>query len=157
MTYEICNYLDKETSAEVIQKADQLEEARWVKRNQLTPGRQVDNSTCSYDFCGHSQMPSDLVGFLKSIAPAFNNYRLAEIAINRYNVGDHIGKHRDFDYYRKNVVISLQDSNNGVYINETDEFIKDSAGQGVCIEGIGPIHSVSPVDQKRYSLIYLYE
>jgi hypothetical protein len=156
MTYVISKYLDKVTALRAKQYAETLEEARWVRRSQLTPPRQVENSSCAYDFCGHSQMPKHMIEFLKSIAPNFEEHRLAEIAINRYNVGDYLGKHRDVDHYRKNLVISLQDSNDGVMI-EDNEFIKDSVGQGICIDGIGPVHSVAPVNNKRYSLVYLYE
>lgn len=157
MTYVISKYLDNKTAAKAREYAESLEEPRWVKRKTLTPPRQVDGSSCSYDFCGHSQMPKHIVEFLKSIAPHFDNHRLAEIALNRYNIGDYLGKHRDFDYYRKNLVIALQDGNDGLTINDNDEFIKDSLGEGVCIDGIGPVHSVAPVNKKRYSLVYLYE
>ena len=157
MTYVISKYLDKDTADKVRGYAEDLEDPRWVRRSQLTPPRQVEDSSCAYDFCGHSQMPLHVVEFLKSIAPKFEEHRLAEVAINRYNVGDYLGKHRDFDYYRKNLVIALQDSDDGVTINEEDKFIKDSVGQGICIDGVGPVHSVSPVNNKRYSLVYLYE
>jgi len=157
MTYVISNYLDKLTAMRAKQYVENLEDVRWVRRSKLTPPRQVENSTCAYDFCGHSQMPKHMVEFLKSIAPHFSDHKLAEIAVNRYKVGDYLGKHRDFDYYRKNLVISLQDSEDGVLINESNEFIKNSIGQGICIDGIGPVHSVAPVNNQRYSLVYLYE
>jgi hypothetical protein len=157
MTYVISNYLDKDTAVKAREYAESLEEPRWVRRSKLTPPRQVDNSSCAYDFCGHSQMPEHIVKFLKSIAPYFEEHRLAEIAINRYNIGDYLGKHRDFDYYRKNLVISLQDGNDGVAIDDDNQFIQDSIGKGICIDGIGPVHSVAPVNNKRYSLVYLYE
>src|SRR5210317_936107 len=99
MTYVISKYLDKVTALRAKQYAETLEEARWVRRSQLTPPRQVENSSCAYDFCGHSQMPKHMIEFLKSIAPNFEEHRLAEIAINRYNVGDYLGKHRDVDHY----------------------------------------------------------
>jgi hypothetical protein len=157
MTYEISNYLDKDTAIKAREVAESLEDPRWIRRSQLTPPRQIEKSSCSYDFCGHRQMPTHVVDFLKSIAPHFDEHRLAEVAINRYNVGDYLGKHRDFDYYRKNLVIALQDSDDGVLIDEDNSFVKDSIGQGICINGIGPVHSVSPVNNKRYSLVYLYE
>ena len=157
MTYVISKYLDSDVASKVREHAENLEDPRWIRRSQLTPPRQVEGSTCAYDFCGHSQMPKHVIDFLKSIAPHFDDHRLAEIAINRYAIGDHLGKHRDFDYYRKNLVISLQDGEDGVYIDEDNKFVKDSIGQGICIEGIGPVHSVAPVNKKRYSLVYLYE
>ena len=157
MTYVISKYLDKETASKAKQYAETLEEPRWIRRSSMNPPRQIENSKCAYDFCGHSQMPKHVIEFYKSIAPHFDNHRLAEIAVNRYQIGDFLGKHRDVDHYRKNLVISLQDSDDGVLIDDENEFIKDSIGQGICIDGIGPVHSVAPVNNKRYSLVYLYE
>ena len=157
MTYVISKYLDKETASKAKQYAETLEEPRWIRRSSMNPPRQIENSECAYDFCGHSQMPKHVIEFYKSIAPHFDNHRLAEIAVNRYQIGDFLGKHRDVDHYRKNLVISLQDSDDGVLIDDENEFIKDSIGQGICIDGIGPVHSVAPVNNKRYSLVYLYE
>ena len=68
MTYVISNYLDKLTAMRAKQYVENLEDVRWVRRSKLTPPRQVENSTCAYDFCGHSQMPKHMVEFLKSIA-----------------------------------------------------------------------------------------
>jgi len=157
MTYVISKYLDKVTALRAKQHAESIEDIRWVRRSKLTPPRQIDNSSCAYDFCGHSQMPEHVVEFYKSIAPHFEDHKLAEVAVNRYNVGDYLGKHRDVDYYRKNLVIALQDSDDGVMIDDEQKLIKDSVGQGICIDGIGPVHSVAPVNKQRYSLVYLYE
>jgi len=78
MTYVISNYLDKDTAIKAREYAESLEEPRWIRRSKLTPPRQIDNSSCAYDFCGHSQMPEHVVEFLKSIAPHFEEHRLAD-------------------------------------------------------------------------------
>lgn len=134
-----------------------IEDLRWTVRNTLSPGRGIDGSTCRYKFCGHAQMPIEIKEFLKTISPKYDEFKLAEIAINKYDIGDYIGKHKDRHYYRKNLVISLQEKNDGIYIDDTDEFIEDKLGQCVMIEGIGPAHSVPPVKSQRFTLIYLYE
>ena len=157
MTYVISNYLDRHTAFAARSRAECLEDPRWAKRSRLTPPRQIEGSSCSYDFCGQRQMDKETLDFLTQIAPYFDEYKLAEIALNRYKIGDYLGKHRDFDYYRKNVVIALQDGEDGLTIDESEEFVKDKLGQGVCIDGIGPVHSVAPVKEIRYTLIYLYE
>jgi len=102
-------------------------------------------------------MPKELREYFKKIAPVYRDFFLSEIAINKYQPGDYIGPHRDRHDFRRNLVVSLQTSNDGLLIDETDQFIRDEAGQGVLIEGIGPIHSVPSTTQVRYSLIFLYE
>ena len=149
--------LDRDTAADIRTVVESLEPARWVNRSHLAYGRSVEGSTCCYDFCGHKQMPFSLRDELKSLAPKFDGFPLAEIAINRYKVGDFIGKHRDRDLYRLNLVISLQELGDGLLIDDENMFIEDVIGQGVLIKGVGPVHSVPPVKNQRYSLIYLYE
>ena len=141
----------------ILDQIQSLEEPRWIERTYLQPGRSVNSSTCKYDYCNFVQMPQRLQEFLKSIAPAYDSFFLSDIAINRYKPGDYIGSHRDRHDFRRNLVVSLQDSNDGLYLDEEDKFIIDKKGQGVLITGIGPVHSVPPVKDLRYSLIFLYE
>lgn len=151
------NVFDKTTVNELKLLAESIDNLRWTSRTTLTAGRSINGSSCQYKFCGHSQMPLDIKSKFKILAPKFENYKLAEIALNKYDIGDFLGKHKDRHYYRKNLVIALQESGDGLYINDTDEFIEDVAGQAVEFTGIGPAHSVPPVKNKRYVLIYLYE
>lgn len=151
------NIFDKETVNKIIEKIGEIEEPRWFKREQLAPGRGLPGSTCRYDYCNQIHMSKELVSFFKRLAPVYDNFYIGEVAINRYNVGDYIGPHRDRDIYRRNLVISLQEQGDGLYLDETDEFIEDKIGQGVLIDGIGPVHSVPEVKKERYSLIFLYE
>lgn len=151
------NAFDLATSAELRKIAEAIDPLRWKTRHGLSPGRGIDNATCRYNFCGHAQMDDTTKNMLKKLAPVFDDCKLAEIAINKYQVGDYLGKHKDRHYYRKNIVIALQASGDGLYIDDTGEFIEDKLGQGVIFEGIGPAHSVPPVKNERYVLIYLYE
>jgi len=153
----VFNIFDKKTANELKELAQSINELRWTTRTKLSSGRGIGGATCHYNFCGHAQMETSLKEKLKTLAPLFDNYKLAEIAINRYKVGDYLGKHKDRHFYRRNLVIALQEQGDGLYINDTDEFIEDVAGQGVLFNGIGPAHSVPPVANERYTLIYLYE
>lgn len=156
-TLEISKILDSNVALKVRSLVEEIEEPRWFHRDSMPPGRAIDGSTCKYDFCGHKQMSTTMKEFLKGIAPKFKDHRLAEIAINRYKKGSYLGKHKDRDYYRKNLVISLQEKGDGLYIDDDKMFIEDVMGQGVCINGIGPAHSVPEVNHLRYTLVYLYE
>jgi hypothetical protein len=148
--------MDEMLVDQVLDRVKKIEEPRWSLRKSLE-GRSIEGSTCHYWFCGNAQMTKDDVEFLKSIAPTFDNYWLKEIAVNKYNVGDFIGKHKDKHYYRKNMVIALQDLGDSLYFDDLNETIPDVKGQAVVLDGIGPAHSVPPVKNQRYSLIYLYE
>lgn len=128
----------------------------WKRRTSLGP-RSINGSDCAYDFMGLSQMPSDLKDYLVQIAPREEGYFLGEVCINRYNVGDYIGTHKDREYYRMNRVISLNANGDGLYIDDEDKFIEDAVGQAVTIKGVGPAHSVPPVKTKRHVFIVLYE
>lgn len=154
---ELINIFTDDMATQIKNHCADIESSRWVRRNELGPARAIGDATCGYDFCGHNQMPKVLKEKLFDIAPKFNGFTLGEVAINRYNIGDYVGKHRDRDLYRLNLVISLQESGDGLMIDDTDEFIEDKLGQGVLITGVGPTHSVPPVKNIRYSLVYLYE
>lgn len=154
---ELIKVLNEDTAIEIREHCSNLDNARWIHRSELKFPRAVGNSSCRYDFCGDSQMPNNLKDMLVAIAPKFDEFFLSEVGINRYQVGDFIGKHRDKDLYRMNVVVSLQENGDGLMIDDEHRFIEDRLGQGICIKGVGPVHSVPPVNQIRYTLIYLYE
>jgi hypothetical protein len=148
------------TEAEVdviINKIKEIEEPRWFTRKEFAPGRGMPGSECRYDYCNQIHMSKEIVAFLKEYAPVYNDFFLGEVAVNRYNEGDFIGPHKDRDMYRRNMVISLQENGDGLLLDESNEFIEDRLGQGVIIDGVGPVHSVPSVKQERYSLIFLYE
>jgi hypothetical protein len=153
----ISKILEKNTATSLFDLATQIEEPRWISRKNLSYGRGIEGADCNYDFCGHAQMSKENKDLLKSLAPKFDGFKLAEVAINRYRVGGYLGKHKDRHYYRRNLVIALQELKDGLYIDDNNEFIEDIAGQGVLFEGVGPAHSVPPVKNLRYTLIYLYE
>lgn len=154
---ELIDIFTESMANEIKDHCVDIESSRWVRRTELGPSRAIGNTSCGYDFCGHNQMPIFVKEKLFDIAPKFDGFELGEIAINRYNIGDYVGKHRDRDLYRLNLVISLQEAGDGLMIDDTDEFIEDKLGQGVLITGVGPAHSVPPVKSVRYSLVYLYE
>jgi len=154
---QICKIFDKDITYELLDLVQQIEDQRWANRNFLPAGRRIDNSTCDYYFCGHSQMERSLVETFKTLAPRFDDFELAEIAVNKYKVDNFLGKHKDRHRYRKNMVISLQENGDGIYIDNLNLFIEDKAGQAVVFDGIDTVHSVPPVKCLRYTLIYLYE
>jgi hypothetical protein len=152
----VSKILDESVAEEILEKVKNIESPRWIRRTELPSIRGLEGETCQYDFCGHAQMEKSLRIFLKDLAPKYDNFFLAEIAVNHYKVGDYIGRHKDRHLYRRNLVIALQEKGDGLLV-ENDEFISDKIGQGVLFEGVGPVHSVPPVKNDRYCLIYLYE
>jgi hypothetical protein len=80
---------------------------------------------------------------------------LVEIIVNKYEPGDYISTHKDYHDYIYNMVINIQDSEeDGIIIEDT--FYPDRMGRCVVFKYSGLNHSVPPVKNKRYVLIYLY-
>jgi len=154
---QVIEVYDSATVDSILDVVKSIEEPRWITREYLQPGRAVDNETCCYKYCNQVQMKKQDREYFRNLAPKFENYFLSEVAVNRYDRGDFIGLHRDRHEFRMNLVVSLQDSSDGLYVRDTDEFIEDKAGQGVQIIGTGPVHSVPTTNNERYSLIFLYE
>lgn len=154
---QVYKVFDDHVVDSILSLVQSLEEPRWISRTHLQPGRAVNNSDCRYDYCNYVQMPHNVQEYLKEIAPLFEDFFISDIAVNRYKPGDYIGSHKDRHDFRRNLVVSLQNSNDGLYLDTQEEFIQDIKGQGVLITGIGPVHSVPPVNDLRYSLIFLYE
>ena len=149
--------LDKDDVVKILDKIKEIEEPRWFTRDVFAPGRGQLGSACKYDYCNQIHMKKETVEFLEQYAPKYSDFFFNEVAVNKYNIGDFIGPHRDRDIYRRNIVISLQEDGDGLFVDDTNEFIEDKAGQAVIIDGIGPVHSVPKVKNERYSLIFLYE
>lgn len=153
---EVYKTIKEQTVDEIKKQLANLDNSVWIRRESLGRGRGLISGTdCSYDFLSEQDMPKSLLSTLKDNAPECA-YNLYEVCVNRYQKGDYLGPHKDMDMSIKNIVVSLDNSNNGLLNNETDEFIADKKGQAVYFTGVGPIHSVPPVKDLRYVLIYLY-
>lgn len=158
VSYSVSNFLDKDQVNHINELLKDLQDdAYWTRRESLGASRGVNGEECSYDFMGHTFMPTELKEYLLEIAPREDGYFLGEICINRYKPGDYIGKHKDRAAYRMNRVIALQENGDGIYIDDEDRFIEDVEGQAVTIHGVGPVHSVPPAKNLRHVLIVLYE
>lgn len=141
--------------AELWAKLDALPEPYWVLRDRLGVHRGTGSGECHYWICGDKGLPKTLTQEIRSLAPKLRGFDLAELMVNRYNVGDYIGEHRDRHHYFRNLVIPLQANGDGLFIE--DVWVEDEAGTGFMFEGIGPVHHVPPVKHKRYCVIFLYE
>jgi hypothetical protein len=142
---------------ELVKELDELHPARWVKRTKMHQLRATTNDmSCSYSIAANRALGTEMQEKLLNLAPTIEKHRVAEVVINRYLPGDFISKHLDRAiFYVYNMTIALQTGTDGVEI----EGIKypDVAGNGVVFRGPGLEHSVPPVTNKRYTLIYLYE
>lgn len=148
---------DESTSAEILNKLGNIEDPRWIRRDELESRRGVGDSGCAYDYCNQLQMTKELKEYIAGLAPKYPGMDLERFAVNRYRVGDFIGPHKDQHMYIKNLVVALQENGDGLFIDEHDIFVPDKVGQGVAFEGIGPVHSVPEVKNLRFVLIYLYQ
>ena len=140
---------------ELVEEIKQLHPARWVKRTEMQAGRGIDRLDCSYSCVLNAGFGKEHRKRLEQLAPEIEGAKLAEIVVNRYDPGDYIPEHRDRTLYLYNLLIHLQDSEDGIKIEDT--FYPDEIGRAVIFKGVGTVHSVPPVKNTRYTLIYLYE
>jgi len=134
-----------------------IEDKYWVTRTTLGTGRGLPGESCKHDWLGQNKMSKELLDFLTTNAPVFEDFTLEEVCVNRYNEGDYLGKHKDMHMYTKNVVVSLQENGDGLLDCTANKFIEDRIGQGVVFTGVGPLHMVPPVKKERFVVVYLYQ
>jgi len=133
-----------------------LHPARFVKRNKMEYYRASGkNLECSYSVALNKTLGKEALQKLTEIAPKFENSKLAEVVVNKYDIGDYLPDHKDKTAYTYNVLINLQDSEDGIKIEDTH--YPDEEGRAIIFKDIGLTHSVPPVKNLRYTLIYLYE
>lgn len=150
-------FLSSEICEELVKELEELHPARWVNRTEMHRLRATTGDmSCRYSTSANKSLGKEMQERLLELAPKIEKHRVAEVVINRYLPGDFISKHLDrATFYVYNMTIALQTGIDGVEI----EGIKypDVAGNGVVFRGPGLEHSVPPVTNKRYTLIYLYE
>lgn len=133
---------------------EKLEPAYWVHRTEMHGGRTLAQTECSYRCCLNRAIPTEIREFLKTNNP-LPTETLRELVINQYYPGDYIPLHRDRHMYRKFVLVPVQSSGDGVTVEGV--FFEDVKGLGFIFDGTGHKHEVVPVQQKRYTVLYLYE
>jgi len=149
--------LSNEICEELVKEIDELHPARWVKKTRMHQLRATttDNS-CRYSMASNKGLGVDLQEKLINLAPKIEKHNVAEVVINKYLPGDYISRHLDRAlFYVYNMTIPLQTGLDGVEIEGIH--YPDVAGSGVVFKGPGLEHSVPPVANKRYTLIYLYK
>ena len=142
---------------ELIKEIDELHPARWVKRIRMNQLRATtEDNSCRYSMASNRGLGLELQEKLINLAPKIERHKVAEVVVNRYLPGDYISAHLDRAlFYVYNMTIPLQTGTDGVEIQGVK--YPDVAGSGVVFKGPGLEHSVPPVTNKRYTLIYLYE
>lgn len=144
---EVCDNLKKHLG--------EMHEARWYHRAKINSRPTTQGVEASYDFLGDRQQTKEFNALLRSLAPKYPSYFLAEAIINRYKPGDWMPEHIDIQNYRKNMVIPLCEDGDGVLVN--GEFFPDVIGEGICFSSCSVPHEVPRVKSLRYVAIFLYE
>lgn len=143
-----------EKCAEIREKIRALPPHVWFRRTGEMPGRGYPGETCAYWYATHRSMPPEFSKELGELAPKVDGWKLDIICINKYLPGDYIGTHRDRGTHPFNLVIPLQDGEDGMFIK--GELLKDKAGRAGLNAYTGLPHSVPPVKSERYVLIFLF-
>jgi len=149
------DFLDPAVCDDLVIKFNNIPAPHWVTRKSFVAGRARYDNNCSYKCCLNKTIPKDLIPELLSIAPKLPNAKVAELVINKYEVGDYLPLHLDRTAYKYNCVIQLSQNGDGIHIE--DNFHEDKKGSLLIFESVGHWHEVRPVDHLRYVLIYLYD
>lgn len=131
-----------------------FEAARWFHRSKINSKPVNNDGTSDYYFCGDRQQPREFRSLLWSLAPKIDTCILEEACVNWYPVNGYMPSHQDISLYRYNIVVPLQALGDGVIVN--DVFHTDVVGRGLVFPAKSAPHSVPPVKQDRYCLIFLY-
>jgi len=141
---------------EALEEIQSLHPARFVKRDKMDYYRATSNDIdCSYNVALNETLGKVALEKLKSLAPEFKGSTLAEVVVNKYEPGDFMPEHVDKTTYTYNVLINLQSSEDGIQIEDTH--YPDEEGRAIIFNKLGVRHSVPPVKNLRYTLMYLYE
>lgn len=141
---------------EALEEIQSLHPARFVKRDKMDYVRATSNDLdCSYNVALNETLGKVALEKLKSLAPEFEGSTLAEVVVNKYEPGDFMPEHIDKTTYTYNVLINLQSSEDGIQIEDTH--YPDEEGRAIIFNKLGVKHSVPPVKNLRYTLMYLYE
>lgn len=146
---------DKELAKVVLSKIESLPESVWFHRDKINSRPTTGDVVANYDFCGDRQQPKEFNKYLRSIAPKIPGAMLEEACINRYLPGGGMPEHIDIALYRHNIVVSLNDLNDGVEIEGV--FYPDVPGRAINFGCKSVPHRVPPVNRTRYVIIYLYQ
>lgn len=142
---------------EALEIIEKLHPARFLKRTKMDYYRATgEELECSYNVALNAALGKEALKQLTDMAPEFEGSRLAEVVVNKYEPSDYMPDHMDKTTYTHNVLINLQTSNeDGIQIEDTH--YPDEEGRAVIFKKLGVRHSVPPVKNLRYTLIYLYE
>lgn len=133
---------------------NKLDDAYWVVRTSLHSQRAIGETNCHYKSCLNMSIPKHIRDFLKENSP-LKEEQLCELVFNKYLPGDWIPLHLDRHFYRQFVLVPLQSSGDKVVV-ESQDFV-DVAGLGLVFNGVSLKHEVPPVQNNRYTLMFLYE
>lgn len=146
-------YFSTELVDHIVNDIEEIPSSCFVDKSSTIHARSGGLSG-SYKSCINKSIPKPLLNKLMSNAPDIGDYWLEEVIINKYSIGDSIPPHKDKHHYRKFILISLSESQDGLIVE--DIFYEDKKGFGIEFTGTDDLHEVKPVKHKRYSLLYLY-
>lgn len=133
-------------------RLDALDDAYYIDRSIIAPNRGLNGEVGAYYSIGDKSLPKDLLEDLRGIAPK-KDLPLTKIVVNRYRVGDWIPPHNDDVGPAYCVTLHLEDSEEG--LSYEGGLSKNKAGY-VNEHPMNFIHWVEPVNEERYSIIFLY-
>lgn len=144
--------LEPEEAARLNEELEQLDEAYFIDRSVHFKNAGLKGEVGKYLSMGDRAMPKKLKEYLYSLAPE-RDFPLTEVVVNRYREGDFIPPHVDDVGTAHCLLLSLEDSEEG--LSTSEGLIKNKAGW--CKEiSVKTTHWVEPVQLLRHTVIFLY-
>jgi len=130
-----------------------LPDAYWVDRSKYYVNTGLQGEVGRYLSMGDRSMPAALKETLIGVAPT-KDIPLTEVVVNKYRKGDFLPKHVDEAGVKYCVLLSLEDSVEG--LSSLDGLIPDKAGWAKEIP-LSLVHWIEPAEKPRFTIIFLYD
>ena len=144
--------IEPEVAADLHEKLNSLDDAYFVDRSIYNQNKGLKGEVGQYLSMGPRAMPKELRKTLEALAPK-RDFPLTEVLVNKYRKGDFIPAHIDNSGNRHCLLLSLQDSEEG--LSYSKGVLTNQAGWVKELPA-SEVHWVEPVQEPRFTVLFLY-
>ena len=146
--------LSEENCKAIVHELNTTKDSQWIHQKMVHPAEKQTAVVMSHYKCISSTLPEGFWAWLLNIGPVYSEMKVRNVVIVRYFAGDYIPPHVDFGNFAHLISVPLQTGPDGITVNNV--YYNDEAGMGIYVNRNKDVHSVAPVKELRYSLLFLY-